>query len=321
MCTGNGAYIVHKRLERHIPSYRVIAYDPYWTLFPPLLPLLCAQPSTVVHTTADHAVFLTRKRTHLVLTFHNYVLDSAMRPYSTRMQQMHYRTDLRLFTRLALKRADRVTAVSRATAELVQRDLQFTGPIQVIQNGVKTDLFHPPRGRSSSSKIRVLFSGNPTRRKGAHWLPSIADRVESNVSIHLTGGLRDEGGDLRHPRLIQLGTVPFRAMPELYRSMDVLLMPTIREGMSLAVLEAMASGLPVVASDTSSIPELVHHGRGGFLCPIGDTEVMASALNTLAQNPILRQQMGDYNRALIESTFTEEQMVEKYQRLFESLHS
>jgi glycosyltransferase involved in cell wall biosynthesis len=108
-------------------------------------------------------------------------------------------------------------------------------------------------------------------------------------------------------------------MPHLYRSVDVLLMPTIREGMSLAVLEAMASGIPVVASDTSSLPELIHHGKGGFLCGVGDVRSMSSAVNTLAEDAELRRRMGEYNRSLVESRFTESQMVDAYGHLFADL--
>lgn len=67
-----------------------------------------------------------------------------------------------------------------------------------------------------------------------------------------------------------MGTVPYVAMPDLYRSVDALLLPIVREGDSLAVLEAISSGIPVIASDCSSLPERVTHGQGGYLCEIGD---------------------------------------------------
>ena len=57
---------------------------------------------------------------------------------------------------------------------------------------------------------------------------------------------------------------PYDAMPALYRDVDMLLYPTVREGFGLSVAEAMASGLPVVATDCSSIPELMEDGKGGF---------------------------------------------------------
>ena len=108
-------------------------------------------------------------------------------------------------------------------------------------------------------------------------------------------------------------------MPDIYRSKDLLLMPTVREGLPLAVLEAMACGLPVVASDCSSLPELIDHGKGGFLCPVGDVAAFAEKVNLLAESPALRREMGEYNRARVERMFTLDRMASEYEALFESV--
>ena len=96
-------------------------------------------------------------------------------------------------------------------------------------------------------------------------------------------------------------------------------MPTVREGFGLAIAEAMACGLPVVASNCSAIPELIDDGKGGFLCPIGDVQAFADKINLLAESPRLRLQMGEYNRAKIEQKFTLARMVKKYQALFKEV--
>jgi glycosyltransferase involved in cell wall biosynthesis len=101
--------------------------------------------------------------------------------------------------------------------------------------------------------------------------------------------------------------------------MDILLMPTVREGFSLSVLEAMASGLPVVASDCSSLPEQIDNGNGGFLCPVGDVNAFAEKINFLADSPKLRREMGEYNRAKVEKMFTLDRMVKEYQELFDEV--
>ncbi|MHC1741662.1 MAG: glycosyltransferase [Syntrophobacteraceae bacterium] len=168
MATGNGAFVVHKMIERHIPEYRVEAYHPYWTLLPMMLPLAASiGKPRLIHTTPDHAPFFMRRGVPLIVSFQNYVLDSFMAAYSTLPQRVHYATDLRLFTRLSLRLASRVTAVSQATASLVRQDLRFNGPIDIIYNGVDTRVFSPPSRPRSNATVRVLFSGNLTRRKGA----------------------------------------------------------------------------------------------------------------------------------------------------------
>lgn len=316
---GNGAHVVHKLLEAHLPNYRVASYHPYWTLFPFALRMAApTKGACLIHTTPDYGLFFHKRDVPLVLTLHNYVLDRWMHSYSTWAQRIHYSTDLRLFTRISLKNADVITAVSHYTAAITQEDLQISKPIRVIYDGIDSDSFTPPiRPASSQKQIKVFFSGNITLRKGAQWLPKIAQRLDKNITIYYTQGLRAINDIPAAPNLQSIGTITYRNMPDRYRQMDILLMPTVREGFGLSVAEAMATGLPVVASDCSSIPELVDNGKGGYLCPVGDVDTFAEKINFLADNPNLRKEMGEYNRAKVEKMFRLDQMVENYRMLFE----
>ena len=106
-------------------------------------------------------------------------------------------------------------------------------------------------------------------------------------------------------------------MPKLYNSADILVCPSIREGFGLAIAEAMACGLPIVASSNSAIPELIDDGKGGFLCPTGDAEAFAKKIEYLANLPHERKEMGEYNRVKVEEGFTLTRMIKNYQSLFE----
>lgn len=88
--------------------------------------------------------------------------------------------------------------------------------------------------------------------------------LDKNIVIYYTSGLREKSELVAHPRLKPLGRVPYDDMPKLYQNMDILLLPTVREGHSIAVLEAMACGLPVIASNVASLPEQIIHKQGGF---------------------------------------------------------
>ena len=319
MATGNGAFVAHCLLESHLEEYKVVDYHPYLTLFPFLLPASAStKGADLIHTTPDYARFFYRESIPMVITFQNYVLDSWMRSYSSLAQKIHYVTDLRLWTRMALKKAHLVTAVSNFTAQLVKQDLNISCPVKVIYNGVDINHFTPTTpSKQFHKEVRVLFSGNLTRRKGAQWLPSIAKKLKENVQIFYTHGLQTKNIFKPMPNLESIGSVPFDKMPNRYRQMDLLLMPTVREGFSLSVLEAMACGLPVVASNCSSLPEQIDHGIGGFLCPVGDIEAFAEKINLLADSPKLRHEMGEYNRSKVEKMFTIDRMVKEYQELFE----
>jgi glycosyltransferase involved in cell wall biosynthesis len=317
MCRGNGAHVIHKQLEQALAGYRVLSYHPLWTLFPICLPMVAPlRGAGLVHTSPDYAAFFARRGLPLVVTFHNYVLDPFMQTYSSKLQRMHYATSLRWFTQWAVKRADAVTAVSRFTASLVRCDLGYTGPLAVIYDGVDTAHFRPAGRTRHPGDIRVFFSGNLTTRKGAQWLTPIVQRLQPNIRLFYTAGLRTRTRLPAAPNLIPVGRVPYPDMPRRYREMDILVMPTVREGFGMAVVEAMACGLPVVASDCSSIPELLDDGKGGYLCPVGDVAAFADRINMLAQSQKLRREMGDYNRAKAIETFGLEKMIAAYRHLF-----
>ena len=219
MPTGSGSIVVHRMLERHLPGYRVEPYDPWWTLFPPALAWFSRQRSTLIHTGVDYGAFLDRPSRPLIVTFHNYVLDPFMRQFSSRLQWLHYRSDLRLFTRLSLRHAAAVTAVSEATACLVREDLGYKGEIVVIPNGIDTSMFRPA-GSLDRSDFTALFSGNLTRRKGAHLLPGIAARLERGHTIVCVGAQGPSQPLLQDPHIRFEKRAPYDRMPGFYASCD-----------------------------------------------------------------------------------------------------
>jgi glycosyltransferase involved in cell wall biosynthesis len=272
----------------------------------------------LVHVPLDYAWFHEHHDVPLVATLHNYVLDQAFQSYGSSLQRLHWQTDLRWFSHKAVKRADILTAVSHFTASLATQDLGIRKPIKVIYNGVDEQRFTPSK-RIIGKEIKVLFSGNLTRRKGAQWLLPIIQRLDERIVIYYTAGLRETSALVAHPRLRPLGRIPHEKMPDVYREMDILLFPTVREGFGLAAVEAMACGLPVVATNGSALPEVVTDGQGGFLCPLGDVEAFVTAIKTLAADASLRQCMGAFNRVQVETRFRLATTVEAYRTLFEEI--
>ena len=321
MAYGNGAYVVHKMLEANIKNYKVRQYNPYWTLIPFVLPFLgCNKTTDIIHTTPDYGLFFRKRNSPLVLTLHNFMLDSFMQSYSSLAQRIHYRTDLRWFTKQSLELADMVTCVSNFTADLVRKESGYKKHIKVIYNGIDTNKFKPATYKKDGP-IKILFSGNLTQRKGAHLLPGIADKLNPGILIQYTRGLRTKGRQFDSTKLHDIGSVKYSDMPEVYRQADILLFPTVREGLSLAALEAMASGLPVIATNCSSMPELVVDGKGGYLCELGNENDFARRINELADSPQLRKEMGQFNRERAEQEFTLNKMTENYRLLFEEVLS
>ncbi|MGB0721600.1 MAG: glycosyltransferase family 4 protein [Gammaproteobacteria bacterium] len=316
MPRGNGAWVVHQRLSQGVEGYRLCDVDPRWGFFPPALGALCAGSADIVHGIPDFAAYPLRARQRLVLTLHNYVLDPSMRAVASPAQALFYRWGLRAAYRRALGRAHAVTAVSRFTAQLLRSDLGFKGDVRVIYNGVDLRRFRPRAGPRSEGPLRVLFAANMSRRKGAHLLPAMAEALPSGIVIQYLPGLRGRGRLPDHPRLEPLGPVPYARMHTLYQQADMVLYPSFREGFGLVAAEAMACGLPVVASDNSSLPEVVDHGLGGFLCETGSVEAHLNALMTLADSPARLRDMGHHNRERAEERFDERDMFAAYRALF-----
>ena len=77
----------------------------------------------------------------------------------------------------------------------------------------------------------------------------------------------------------------------------------------------------MVATNCSSLPELVDERKKGFLCRLGDVNYFAAKINLLAENEGLRREMGDYNRAKVEEEFTLSRMISEYQKLFVEIYN
>ncbi len=92
-----------------------------------------------------------------------------------------------------------------------------------------------------------------------------------------------------------------------------------REGLSVALIEASASGLPVVATQVGGIPEIVEEGANGYLVPPGDADRLAGAIERLVRDPDLRKRMGQQGKQVYEAKFTQSKMVRQIENLYDQL--
>ncbi|HMM75439.1 MAG TPA: glycosyltransferase family 4 protein [Gammaproteobacteria bacterium] len=310
--------MIHLTLSRRLENYTLHTFSPSLEYFPPLMLRYRKCATNIVHVPADYGGLVTPRRAKLVATFHNYYLDPWFVRHCSFMHRIHYSTDLRWFTRQALKRASLVTAVSRYTAELVREDLDYAGELRIVPNGIDIERFSAQP--EPHAGIRVLFSGNMSHRKGAHLLERIAKGLSQDVELWIASGLRDDVFSSGLPKNVRIiGRVPYDDMPALYNRVDILLMPTLREGFGLAVAEAMACGLPVVATNCSAIPEILQDELGGYLIDAERVDDFIDRINYLAGDSSMRSRMGSINRQRIVSQFGETHMIEGYRRAFAEL--
>ncbi len=110
-----------------------------------------------------------------------------------------------------------------------------------------------------------------------------------------------------------------RDVPQLLKAMDVFALSSVSEGMPLTVLEAMAAGLPVVATEVGALPELVEEGKTGFLVPMRHAVAMADRLEEFLANRQFAKSFGEAARHKVEREFTLERMLRSYAELYESV--
>ena len=125
----------------------------------------------------------------------------------------------------------------------------------------------------------------------------VAGGVE-NLPWLFTGTLA--GMVLVHP--LFAGAVPREDLAGFYAAADLLVWPAVNEAYGMALLEAQATGLPVIAGDTGGVPDVVHHGETGLLCPVGDAAMFSDALKMLLEAPDLRD---DFSRNALDRTAAE----------------
>jgi phosphatidyl-myo-inositol dimannoside synthase len=180
--------------------------------------------------------------------------------------------------------------------------------IAIVPNGVDTALFHPAAERAGSA-VTILCVGRLIERKGQHHLlkafAGMRSRVRTSARLVLAG-TGDAAGELEAlARSLHLGdaveflgAVPREEIPALYRSADVFVLPSQCEGMSMALLEALASGLPAVTTPTGGADELIRDGENGVLVPWADTERLSSVLANLVDDHVKREAMGWKSRGI-----------------------
>lgn len=240
-------------------------------------------------------------------------------------------SSMRDAVRLAINKSDGVTAVSKYLKEETERMFAPRVPIEVIPNFVDTSIFRRLPGREhlellgigDGSVVIHISNFRPVKRimDVLAVFAKIRERIPATLLLVGDGPDRSEAetwvrahGLSEHVRFLgKIGDI----VP-LLSIADLMLMPSNAESFGLAALEAMACGVPVVATDAGGFPEFIRHGVDGFLHPPGDVEAMSrSALSILEDDAVWRRfsetavkQAGQYETAL---------QVERYESFYRRL--
>jgi glycosyltransferase involved in cell wall biosynthesis len=217
----------------------------------------------------------------------------------------------RLIMRASMRPAHRIVAVwsagRRALASVLGEER-----VRLIDNGVDTSRYAAPE--PAHDPPRVLYVGLLTPRKGVLDLLEASRMLREDGVDHelwLLGGTPDEGPAAAVPvhaaaqgNATLLGTRPPEDMPAAYATADVFCLPSWWEAMPLSILEAMAGGLPVVATDVGDVNRAVADGQTGFVVATKSPDQLADKLRPLLTDTELRRRMGSAARSRVEELFS-----------------
>ncbi len=237
---------------------------------------------------------------------------------------------LSLAGRLTARLADAVVAPSQVTARELETDYGCR-VAAVIANGVTAPELppQPPGGAGVGAGVEVLYAGRLRTRKAVAVLVEAFARVRARAvgaRLRLLGDGEQRPALEAQVRRLGLeeavffeGIVPHQRMGELYAAADIFCLPSLYEGFPLAILEAMAAGLPVVATRVAGNPEAVADGVHGRLVEAEDVAGLAAALLELIGDEQSRRRMGRQARRRVEEEFSIERIGAAYRELWEEL--
>lgn len=226
-----------------------------------------------------------------------------------------------------LRNARTVVALSRSDRRLLCGYGVDPEKIEIVNPGLDTDKFECELPPGAFKGRRILYVGRIVYEKGIRELiTSFAALCEQEEGVELQvagdGEALDDmkalAGELGiEQRVTFLGWVEHEEMVDLYKRAMMVVLPSFSEGMPYALLEGMAAGRPVIASDVSGIRELVDHGNNGLLFDINDGEALAKAMLKLSRDPAECERMGGNGRELVCSTFSRDRWLEDMVRIYE----
>jgi phosphatidylinositol alpha-mannosyltransferase len=207
------------------------------------------------------------------------------------------------------RKLDGKIAVSKPAMEFAKR--HFPAEYLVIPNGVDLEHFSPkvpPIEEFGDGKINVVFVGRLEKRKGVNYLLSAYQRLKKEVghcrlilvgpSTRWSRKYEKRVGEGSPADIVFTGYASYADLPRYYQTADIVCSPaTGKESFGLVLLEAMAMGKPIVASNINGYASVVTHGVEGLLVPARDERRLAEALILLASDARRRQELGARGRA------------------------
>lgn len=320
---GTGSEIITRQLAANLAKSGIeTVVSPYSQLFELCTPLLTAlklrpPPGTsLIHANAATAKGFSRYGIPTVLTAHGAFERAEFDAFKRKHQRVFHSRIVRPGIMQAVGNATSITAVSQWVSKVYQQEYSAR-QVEVIHNWIDPDIFFPvnkPRAK------KLLFVGRATWQKGSQLLPELSRLLGNNFELTCT--LADDQWDGKIPSNIHLiGPVTRHDMPELYRSHDALLVPSIAEGFCLAAAEAMACGLPVFGFRGHGLDDVLGPFTDICSAEMLDLPGLANSVHGVFDDSKTYDEISVRSSEYVRSHFTAEAALEKYIGLYGSIAS
>jgi L-malate glycosyltransferase len=229
-----------------------------------------------------------------------------------------------------LRWCDKVICNSLAAANSLRKAGFKATKLEVIPNGLPERSFQtvlPAIPRAPGVlRVGMVSRMNDPGKNHDVFLCAAAQLATRHPGLRFVlagdGPLREGLEALAHALQLD-GRVDFlgeaRNVPAVFASLDISVLPSRSESLSNVILESMAAGVPVVATDVGGNPELIREGLDGLLVPLGDTNALAAAIEKLVTNPELRARLGRQARESVLKEYRVEEIRDQYQNVYRSL--
>ena len=218
--------------------------------------------------------------------------------------------------------ADDVITISESVAQQIKEYYNFE-VLKIIYNGVDTEKFHP----SKNNQNYILYVGRLGHGKGIFDLldafKMLSNETETKLLIAGKGELEEKiRSKIRNEHInnvIMLGHVEQKDLVGLYQNAKIFVFPSHYEGLPTAVLEAMASGIPIVASDVSGCRDLINNNYNGVLVPPEDPIKLYESAHYLLSNPKFAEYLGKNARLTAEREYSWDVLSKKVEKKYKTL--
>ncbi len=237
--------------------------------------------------------------------------------------------------KIKLHAARFVVTCTEANKQYLQALCSNEVKVNTIYHGLDTRYFSPGQNENSDQPLMILSVGRFVAKKGFVYLVEACRKLQDmgiDFKCQIVGA-KDEHYELTQQMIQSLGlrdTVILKSemtqneLKDIYQTANIFALPCQimsngdRDGIPNVLVEAMAMGIPVVSTDISGIPELIHHEKNGLLIPQRDPDALADALRRLLQDEGLRKKLGQASRETICSTFDSDRTSGSLKQLFET---